>query len=68
MGKETKHVTIYTDGAADPNPGPGGYGVLLIYDQHRKELCGAFRRTTNNRMELRPMPHDVHGRGCQAVP
>jgi ribonuclease HI len=47
-----KQVTIYTDGAAEPNPGPGGYGVVLKYGTHRKELAGAFELTTNNRMEL----------------
>jgi ribonuclease HI len=47
-----KQVTIYTDGACDPNPGPGGFGVVLIHNGHRKELSGGFRRTTNNRMEL----------------
>lgn len=45
-------VTIYTDGAASPNPGPGGYGVVLLFGEHRKELCQGFRLTTNNRMEL----------------
>ncbi len=45
-------VTIYTDGAARGNPGPGGYGVVLMYKGHRKELSGGFRKTTNNRMEL----------------
>ena len=45
-------VCIYTDGACIRNPGPGGYGVVLIYDEHRKELSGGFRRTTNNRMEI----------------
>ncbi|MGF1636455.1 MAG: ribonuclease HI [Cyclobacteriaceae bacterium] len=45
-------VTIYTDGAASGNPGPGGFGVVLKYMQHRKELSGGFRLTTNNRMEL----------------
>lgn len=47
-----KEVTIYTDGAADPNPGRGGYGVVLICGKHRKELSGGFARTTNNRMEI----------------
>ena len=47
-----KHVIIYTDGAAKGNPGPGGYGVVLLYNSMRKELSGGFRRTTNNRMEL----------------
>lgn len=45
-------VTIYTDGGASGNPGPGGYGALLLYGNHRKELSAGFRRTTNNRMEL----------------
>ena len=47
-----KHVTMYTDGACIGNPGPGGYGVVLIYGEHRTELSGGYRRTTNNRMEL----------------
>ncbi|MDR1415382.1 MAG: ribonuclease HI [Odoribacteraceae bacterium] len=45
-------ITIYTDGAASGNPGPGGYGVLLLAAGHRKELSAGFRLTTNNRMEL----------------
>jgi ribonuclease HI len=45
-------VIIYTDGASRGNPGPGGYGVVLKYGQHRKELTGGFKKTTNNRMEL----------------
>jgi ribonuclease HI len=45
-------VTIYTDGACSGNPGPGGYGVVLISGNHRKELSEGFRLTTNNRMEL----------------
>lgn len=47
-----KHVKIYTDGACIGNPGPGGYGIVLIYGNHRKELFGGYRLTTNNRMEL----------------
>jgi ribonuclease HI len=47
-----KRVTIYTDGACIGNPGPGGYGVVLLYGDHRKELSGGYRLTTNNRMEL----------------
>lgn len=43
---------MYTDGAASGNPGPGGYGVVLLAGDHRKELAGGFKRTTNNRMEL----------------
>jgi ribonuclease HI len=45
-------ITIYTDGAAKGNPGPGGYGVVMKYKHHRKELSEGFRLTTNNRMEL----------------
>lgn len=45
-------VTIYTDGGSINNPGPGGYGAVLIYDGTEKELTGGFRLTTNNRMEL----------------
>jgi len=46
------HITIYTDGSSRGNPGPGGYGVVLIAGRHRKELSQGFRLTTNNRMEL----------------
>ena len=46
------NITIYTDGAASGNPGPGGFGVVLMAGPFRKELSGGFRRTTNNRMEL----------------
>ncbi|WP_352401047.1 ribonuclease HI [Anaerotignum sp.] len=46
-----KTVTIYTDGACSGNPGPGGYGVVMLYGSARKELSGGFRKTTNNRME-----------------
>ncbi|HET7178941.1 MAG TPA: ribonuclease H, partial [Chryseosolibacter sp.] len=45
-------IRIYTDGAAQGNPGPGGYGVILKYKEHVKELSQGFRLTTNNRMEL----------------
>lgn len=47
-----KHVIVYTDGACSGNPGPGGYGVILQYGEHRKELSEGFAQTTNNRMEL----------------
>jgi ribonuclease HI len=47
-----KKVTIYTDGGCSPNPGPGGYGIVLIYREQRRELSGGYRSTTNNRMEL----------------
>ena len=45
-------ITIYTDGASSGNPGPGGYGVVLISGKHRLEKSAGFRLTTNNRMEL----------------
>lgn len=45
-------VDAYTDGACKGNPGPGGWGVLLVYGQHRRELHGGSLQTTNNRMEL----------------
>ena len=45
-------VTIYTDGASSGNPGPGGYGTILISGKHRLEKSEGFRLTTNNRMEL----------------
>jgi ribonuclease HI len=45
-------VEIYTDGACRGNPGPGGWGVLLLTDETEKELCGGDIATTNNRMEL----------------
>ena len=45
-------ITIYTDGSAKGNPGNGGYGIVLLSGQYRKELKQGFRLTTNNRMEL----------------
>ncbi len=62
-------VVIYTDGACDPNPGPGGWAAVLLTGRHPQELVGSERRTTNNRMELRAAiealaalrgPHRVH--------
>ncbi len=52
MKDNLKEVIIYTDGGCEPNPGRGGYGVVLIHGKYRKELSGGFRLTTNNRMEL----------------
>jgi ribonuclease HI len=46
------YVEIYSDGSALGNPGPGGYGTILMSGEHRKELCGGYAYTTNNRMEL----------------
>ncbi len=50
--KREKQVIIYTDGGALGNPGPGGYGVVLRFGPHQRELTGGYRLTTNNRMEL----------------
>ncbi|MBQ6824456.1 MAG: ribonuclease HI [Clostridia bacterium] len=47
-----KEVTVYSDGACSGNPGPGGWGTVLVYGGHEKELSGAEPQTTNNRMEL----------------
>ena len=49
---EKSKVEIYTDGACSGNPGPGGWGAVLIYGEHEKQLSGGERETTNNRMEL----------------
>ena len=46
------HVVIYTDGACDPNPGPGGWAAILRYGEHEREISGSDPQTTNNRMEL----------------
>jgi ribonuclease HI len=51
MDKKSK-VEIYSDGACSGNPGPGGWGSVLLYNGHRRELSGGERQTTNNRMEL----------------
>jgi ribonuclease HI len=45
-------ITAYTDGGASGNPGPGGFGAILMSGKHEKEMSGGFRLTTNNRMEL----------------
>ena len=47
-----KHVDIYSDGACSGNPGPGGYGTIIVFGGVEKELSGADKNTTNNRMEL----------------
>jgi len=47
-----KKIEIYTDGSCLGNPGPGGYGAVLIFNKHRKELAEGYKRTTNNRMEM----------------
>lgn len=45
-------VTIYTDGSCKPNPGVGGWGAVLVYEDHEREISGGSRNTTNNRMEV----------------
>ena len=45
-------IKIYTDGSAKGNPGKGGYGIVMLFQEHRKEISKGFRLTTNNRMEL----------------
>lgn len=47
-----KEITIYTDGACSGNPGPGGWGAVLIYENNKKEIWGANKETTNNIMEM----------------
>lgn len=47
-----KNIDIYTDGACSGNPGIGGWGAVLMYKEHKKEISGYFKETTNNRMEL----------------
>jgi len=49
---DLKKIVIWTDGACKGNPGPGGWGVLMVMGEHRKEMCGGTVETTNNRMEL----------------
>lgn len=51
-GHHLKDVMIYTDGACSGNPGPGGWGAVLFYGEHKKEMSGGESHTTNNRMEL----------------
>ncbi|MDQ7778199.1 MAG: ribonuclease HI [Planctomycetota bacterium] len=66
---EAKRVVIFTDGACLGNPGPGGYGVVLLSGKHRKELSRGFRDTTNNRMELRAAIAGLEAlkRSCKVV-
>ncbi len=49
---DQKTLIIYTDGSSRGNPGPGGYGVIMLWGNNRKEISQGYRRTTNNRMEL----------------
>jgi ribonuclease HI len=48
----SKNITIYTDGSSRGNPGPGGFGVIMMSGSHKKEIAQGYRHTTNNRMEL----------------
>ena len=57
------HVIVHTDGACSGNPGPGGWGAILTFGDHEKELSGGEAHTTNNRMELRALIE-----GCALVP
>ena len=52
MKPSKPEVTIYTDGGCAPNPGPGGWGALIVFGEHEKELCGGAPASTNNQMEL----------------
>lgn len=52
MPEPSADIALYTDGACQPNPGPGGYGIVLLARGQRHEFSGGFRKTTNNRMEL----------------
>ena len=52
MSEKPDKIIIYTDGACSGNPGPGGWGAVLMWGEHRKELSGGEGNTTNNRMEL----------------
>jgi len=52
LSTNSKELVIYTDGSSRGNPGPGGYGTILIWKGKSKELSAGYRRTTNNRMEL----------------
>jgi ribonuclease HI len=52
VSSSRKEIVIYTDGGCSNNPGPGGYGVVLLHDGQRQELSGGYAKTTNNRMEL----------------
>jgi len=61
-------ITIYTDGAAKGNPGPGGFGTVLLFNQHRKELSEGFRLTTNNRMELLAVIRGLEELKVQGIP
>ena len=62
-------VVIHTDGGCRPNPGPGGWGALLVFGDHEKELFGGEADTTNNRMELTAVIHALESltRACSVA-
>ncbi|MFT4095038.1 MAG: ribonuclease HI [Niabella sp.] len=68
FAKVENEITIYTDGASRGNPGRGGYGVILMYKGHAKELSGGFRNTTNNRMELMAVIEGIKTLRRQDIP
>ncbi|MCH7402821.1 ribonuclease HI [Belliella kenyensis] len=61
-------ITIYTDGAAKGNPGPGGYGTVLLYKDLKKELSEGYRLTTNNRMELLAVIRGLEALKIEGIP
>lgn len=61
-------IKIYTDGASRGNPGPGGYGAILLSGHHRKELSKGYRLTTNNRMEIMGVIAGLHALKKHALP
>jgi len=66
---EKNTVVIYTDGACSGNPGPGGWGCVLLYNGHRREMSGGDKETTNNRMEMMAVIQALETlkRPCKAV-
>lgn len=66
---KTEKVVIYTDGACSGNPGPGGWGSILMYNGHRRELSGGEAETTNNRMEMMAVIQALETlkRSCKAI-
>lgn len=62
------HIVLYTDGASRGNPGRGGYGAILMYKGHEKELSGGYKRTTNNRMELMAVIEGLKAIKKQGIP
>ena len=69
MSESSPPVELFTDGACRGNPGPGGWGVLLRYRDHERELFGGEAATTNNRMELMAAIEGLRAlkRGCEVV-